>query len=182
MKTLLVLMGGSGSGKTTVARKLEECGYKRLITTTTRPKRNGEKDGVDYHFVTPEEFRRLPKIEEVLYSGFWYGLTVREIEEKGIQYDRLVVVLEKEGAQAVKRLYGDRVDIVFLAISPAEMELRLRERGDTLDSIQERIRQAHERNEFDPPEFVDLVVENTNVEETVRQILEHQKRMKKRVS
>ena len=82
-------------------------------------------------------------------------------------------------ANLVKQLYGNQVDIVFLAISPVEMKRRLRERGDPPDSIQERFRQAHERNEFDPPEFVDLVVENTNVEETVRQILEHQKRMKK---
>ena len=51
MKKIVVLVGGSGSGKTTIAHELEKKGFRRLVTTTTRPKREGEVDQVDYFFV-----------------------------------------------------------------------------------------------------------------------------------
>lgn len=176
MKNLLVIMGGSGTGKTTVARKLEEYGYCRLVTTTTRPRRKGEIDGVSYHFVTEEEFQRIPKVEWAMYAGNFYGLSMKEIEEKGKRYDNLVVVLEKKGAENVKKIYGELVTVVFLRISKEEMERRLSERGDTQENIQARIQHAVEQGEFEPPKFADLVVENKNLEETVKTILEHQKK------
>lgn len=77
MKTIIVIVGGSGSGKTTIAHQLETHGFERLITTTTRSMREGEVNHHDYHFVSKEEFKNLDKIEESEYGGNHYGI-IRE--------------------------------------------------------------------------------------------------------
>jgi guanylate kinase len=59
MGKIVVLVGGVASGKTTIAKRLEEQGFKRIVTYTTRPKRANEVDGVDYHFVSKREFATL---------------------------------------------------------------------------------------------------------------------------
>lgn len=56
---MIILTGKSGSGKTTVARELEKHGFKRAVTCTTRPRRTGEEDGVDYHFLSSKQFEKL---------------------------------------------------------------------------------------------------------------------------
>lgn len=61
-KNTIVLVGQTNSGKTTVAKLLEAYGYKRIVTYTTRPKRQGERDGIDYNFVTDEKFKSMIKM------------------------------------------------------------------------------------------------------------------------
>ena len=60
-KNTIVLVGQTNSGKTTVAKLLEAYGYKRIVTYTTRPKRQGERNGIDYNFVTDEKFKSMIK-------------------------------------------------------------------------------------------------------------------------
>lgn len=171
MKNIVVIVGGSGSGKTTVSDKLQEYGFNRLITTTTRPMRKGEINHVHYHFVTKEEFWKIPKIEHSEYVGNFYGLSKIEIETKLKKYDYLVIVMDRNGASAMKKAYGDIVTVVFLTISPEEMERRMRQRGDSEEKIQERLCQAYEEDEFTKPEIADVEIINLDINQTVHQIL-----------
>lgn len=173
---LLVIMGGSGSGKTTVAQKLEEYGYCKLVTTTTRPMREGEVDGRSYYFVSEEEFWRIPKVEFAKYDDHWYGLSQEEIRKKGQKYEQLVVVLEATGAEKVKELYGNKVTVVFLRISEKEMRKRLTQRQDSQGNIQNRIRWVIEQRELEPPSLADIVIDNESLDKTVKKILEYQKK------
>ena len=63
--SLILFLGESGSGKTTVQRELEKRGVKKVVTYTTRPLREGEADGVEYHFITEERLRKLLANAEV---------------------------------------------------------------------------------------------------------------------
>jgi len=171
MNRIVVLVGGSGSGKSTVAMELEKRGFHRLVTTTTRPMRKGEINHVHYHFVTEEEFWKIERVEENQYVGHWYGLSKAEVKEKLRKYHKLVIVMDINGAKAMKNEYGEMVEVVFLTITPEEMEKRLRKRGDDDVHVRERMRQAYEHQEFTPPSIADLVIHNVNMEKTIHDIL-----------
>ena len=63
---IIVLVGQTASGKTTLARYLEQCGFERIVTYTTRPPRKGEQDGKDYHFIPEDDF--LEKVDEGFFA------------------------------------------------------------------------------------------------------------------
>lgn len=80
-RSIVTVTGPSLSGKTTLVRKLIATGYFReVISHTTRPKRSGEFDGLDYHFVSDAEFRNTEMAEFVEFSGYKYGIAVRTLE------------------------------------------------------------------------------------------------------
>lgn len=176
MKRILVLIGGSGSGKSTVATELEKRGFHRLVTTTTRGMRDGEVNHKDYHFVSKEEFWNIEKVEFNEYVGNFYGLSKAEVNSKMEIYDNLIIVMDVNGAIAMKRVYGDIVHVVFLTITPAEMVERLRQRGGDETHIQERLEQAYQYHEFTKPEVADWEINNLNLETTVQQILDFTKK------
>lgn len=166
-----MLIGGSGTGKTTVANELERRGFHRLITTTTRSKREGEINHVHYHFVSEEEFWQIDRVEESKYAGNWYGLSKEEVNQKMTKYNNLVIVMDVNGAKAIKREYEDIVQVVFLTISSKEMEVRLRKRGGSKSSIQKRLKHAHDHKEFTKPEVADIQIENIDFGKTIETIL-----------
>ena len=89
---MIVLAGASASGKTEVAKLLaKKYGITKIVTTTTRPKRKGEVDGVDYFFVTPERFEEMIRegrfVEYTIYNGQMYGSTKDQIAK-----DKCVVI------------------------------------------------------------------------------------------
>lgn len=93
---MLVLIGPSASGKTEIAKILiRDFGMKKLVTYTTRPARPGEQDGIDYHFVTVDEFKALDEAEEFVettfYNGNYYGSRKRDVDMNK------VVVLDPSG-------------------------------------------------------------------------------------
>lgn len=135
---MLVLIGPSASGKTEVAKMLISMHkMEKLITYTTRAMRFGERDGVDYHFVSVAGFNALKDknefIETTYYNGNYYGSRKKDVAMNK------VVVLDPSGLAQYNKILGDEIISVFLK-TPAELRInRMRIRGDSEDNIKKRI-------------------------------------------
>ena len=145
---LIVLSGPAGSGKGTVlSHILADPTYAYSVSATTRAPRPGEVDGVNYHFLTREEFERRiadgAMLEYTEYCGNYYGTPKKETEAVLASGKHLILEIEVEGAANVKRQYQDAVAIMLLPPSYAEQERRLRGRGtETEEKILARLEQT----------------------------------------
>lgn len=147
---LVIISGPSGCGKSTVIKELFEFpGYKYSVSATTRSPRTGEKHGVNYYFMTKEEFGKKISDGEILehfeYCGNYYG-TLREPVEKmlGGKYN-VILEIEVVGALQVKEKFPEAVMIFLLPPTFAEVEQRLRGRGtDPEEAIVKRLDRAKE--------------------------------------
>ncbi len=168
---LFVLSAPSGTGKTTVAdRLLKSCPkVKRIITTTTRPRREGEVHGVDYIFIDREEFER--KIEEGYFLeyanvyGHYYGTPKDQVlknEEEGI--DSLLVI-DVQGAKKIKDAYPESVLIFLMPPSIEELRRRLLGRGYGRENLEQRLQKAEE--EIACARHFDYIVVNEFIDKTV---------------
>jgi guanylate kinase len=151
MAKVFVITGPSGVGKgTLIARLLERVPNLELsVSATTRPPREGEIDGRDYHFLTPEEFDRRVQAEDFLefatYSGHRYG-TLRSEVRRRLDVGRSVVLeIEVQGASQVRAAMRESVQ-VFIAPPRPEVRLeRLRGRGtDSEEAIAARLKVAEQ--------------------------------------
>ncbi len=149
---LVVISGPSGAGKTSVMRRVYEtcqAPLVRSVSATTRPARNGETDGVDYHFLSDDDFRTLRKkggfLEcfEVFGHGYWYGTLWSEVTT-GLAAGKWVVLeIDVQGAQAVIERFPDAITIFLRPGKREELERRLRGRGtETEEALQRRLAQA----------------------------------------
>ena len=147
---LIVVSGPAGSGKGTVNGELiKKEGFAFSVSATTRAPRPGEVDGVNYFFVTHEEFERRLAAGEMLeytqYCGNYYGTPLREAEEVLARGQNLILEIEVEGAMNVKAKYPDAVLIMLLPPTHAIQEARLRGRGtETEEKILERLSRTRE--------------------------------------
>lgn len=157
---LVVLSGPSGAGKDAVLDEMASRGYRfhRVITCTTRPPRDTERDGVDYFFVSDAEFDRLVAtdglLEHAVVYGHGYGVPRQQVLDQLAAGHDVVVRTDVQGAASIKKLMPDAVLIFIAPASLAEIEERIRARGsDDEDHIQRRLRTAASemarRNEFD---------------------------------
>jgi guanylate kinase len=147
--TLFVITAPSGAGKTSLIKALleDEPGLKRSTSYTTRRPRPGEQDGREYHFVDEPAFLAMQGRGEFLESaqvhGNRYGTskqTIRDVLEKG---QDLILEIDWQGARQVRALYPGCVGIFILPPSMAELERRLRGRGQDAESvIQQRLANA----------------------------------------
>ncbi len=147
---LVVVSGPAGSGKGTVNGMLLQTGeYVYSVSATTRAPRPGEVDGVNYHFITREEFEERIKagmmLEYTEYCGNYYGTPLKEALEVLDSGKNLLLEIEVEGALNVKRLYPEAVLIMLLPPSFAVQEARLRGRGtETEEKILARLERTRE--------------------------------------
>ncbi|MEX1113070.1 MAG: guanylate kinase [Patescibacteria group bacterium] len=157
---LIVVTGPSGVGKGTLIRIIREriphLAYS--VSATTRPRREGEQEGVDYYFLSPEEFdRRIAAgefVEHAEYAGYQYGTLRSEVERHLKSGDSVVLEIDVQGARQIRRSIPEATLIFVSPPSAAELERRLRERGtDTPEHIDKRLAVAVEelkaRHEFD---------------------------------
>ncbi len=147
---LVVISGPAGSGKGTVNKQLLDTGdFAFSVSATTRAPRPGEVDGINYHFITKEDFEKRiatgDMIEYTSYCGNYYGTPRKEVEEVLAAGKNIILEIEVNGAVNVKREYPDAVLILLLPPTYAEQESRLRGRGtETEDKILARLETAKE--------------------------------------
>lgn len=177
---LAIISGPSGAGKSTIVKQLlATCPLplELSISATTRPPRAGERDGVDYHFLTREEFARrranneFLECKEVFGRGDWYG-TLRSAVTAGLGKGKWVLLeIDVEGAMSV---LAQRPDVIMIFLHPGgldELERRLRARGtDTEESICRRLEVAAGELTFRNRYRHEVI--NRTVPEAVREICE----------
>lgn len=149
MSKVFVITGPSGVGKgTLIKRLLADCPNLELsISATTRQPRTGEEDGVDYHFLSPQEFERRMNEEDFLefasYSGNRYGTLRSEVEHRLEAGHSVVLEIEVQGATQVRAAKPDSVQIFIAPPDPAVLRERLAGRGtDSEDAIGKRLETA----------------------------------------
>ena len=149
MAKVFVITGPSGVGKgTLIERLLERLPELELsVSATTRSPREGEVDGRDYHFLSPEEFDRRVEAGEFLehagYSGNEYGTLHEEVERRLAEGRSVVLEIEVQGARQVRDAKPEAVQIFIAPPDPAALRERLEARGtDSAEAIEERLRTA----------------------------------------
>jgi len=170
-----VLSGPSGVGKDAVLDGLKRSGrpFHYAVTATTRPQRQGEKDGVDYHFVSPEKFQEMVKRGELLERaqvyGNLYGVPRREVEQALKEGHDVIVKADVQGAATIKGIAPQALLIFVAPPSMEELVARLRQRqSESSVDLNRRIETAHEEMKRLP--IFDYVVVNDEVERAVAEI------------
>ena len=152
---MIVVSAPSGAGKTTVVTRVlnELDGLRFSVSHTTRAPRAGEQDGVEYHFIDVPAFERLRDtgqlLEWALNYGHYYGTGVAELEKARRDGVDLLLDLDVKGAAQVRNKIADAVTVFVLPPSYADLEQRLRGRGqDDEASIRRRLDVAREELSF----------------------------------
>ncbi|MBQ5782161.1 MAG: guanylate kinase [Oscillospiraceae bacterium] len=176
-KNIVVISGPSGCGKDTVVKKILATDERFVlsVSATTRNRRPTETDGVDYIFLSVEEFEsKLANDEFVEYTNYvgnYYGTLKQQIEDKVNAGKVVVLVIEVEGAQNVKKAYPDCLTIFLAPPSIEELERRLRNRGTEDETvIKQRLFKAKEELGFQSS--YDYIVENNYIEQCAQSIID----------
>jgi guanylate kinase len=172
---LLVLSAPSGGGKSSIARNLlqarDDLGYS--VSATTRPMREGEREGVDYYFLTRDEFLRRREAGEFLewatYGGHLYGTLRSEIDRIFAARRHAVLDIEIDGARQIRQSFPNSLHLFVLPPSAEVLIGRLKGRNtEPAEVVRERI--AHAVEELDAVTEYDYVVVNQDLVIAVAQV------------
>ena len=162
---LIIISGPSGVGKdATLARmKKAEPLFHYVVTATTRPKRPGEKDGVDYRFLSEDQFHQLAETKQLLewakVYGNYYGVPKEEIKEALNRGQDVIVKVDVQGASTIKQILPDAVFIFLIPPSTEELANRLKRR-QSQPSAELNLRLNKAREEMESLSLFDYVVVN----------------------
>ncbi|MDH8700807.1 guanylate kinase [Dysgonomonadaceae bacterium PH5-43] len=172
---LIILSAPSGSGKSTIINKILEQGFpmKFSISATSRAPRGEEKHGIEYYFLTPQEFRQKIKdgdfleYEEV-YPDKFYGTLKSEVEKELNKGNDVVLDVDVAGGLNIKKIYGEQALLIFvMPPSVEELKRRLEARGtDKPEVIADRISKAAYEMSLAPK--YDKIIINEDLEKAIK--------------
>jgi len=174
-RLLLVLSAPSGGGKTTIAKKLlqvrNDLGYS--VSATTRAMRNGEREGVDYHFLKRPEFERRRDAHEFLewaeYGGQLYGTLKREIDGIFAEGHHAVLDIDIEGARQIRKNLSNSLQVFVLPPSAEVLMERLTRRNtENRELLRKRLTRASE--ELAAVAEYDYAIVNQDLDTAVAQV------------
>jgi len=175
---IIILAAPSGAGKTTIKSRLLSAMPNQLsfsISAATRKIRGGEQNGVDYFFISEEEFKN--KIDsnqfvewEMVYPGSYYGTTVDELQRIWSENKTPILDIDVQGALHVKELYGEKAMAIFIKPpSLAILQERLEKRGtDNAEQIKTRLAKAAEEISFS--ENFDHIILNDDLDKASEEV------------
>jgi guanylate kinase len=175
---LVIISGPAGAGKSTIVRRLlHECPMplQLSVSATTRQRRPQEADGIDYHFLSPQEFSRrrdageFLECKEVFGRGDWYGTLKSEVESGFASGNWVILEIDVDGASSVLEAHPEAITIFLHTGSMEELERRLRGRAtETEASIQRRLEVA--RHELARKHLYRHEVVNYTIDQAVKDI------------
>ena len=172
---LIIFSAPSGSGKSTIINIVlqKEFNLEFSISATSRAPRGEEKDGVEYYFLSSEEFKEKIKNNELVeweevYPGTFYGTLKSEVDRIAAKGNNIIFDLDVVGGLNLKKMYGEQALSIFIQPpSIEELEKRLTSRGtDSPDKIKERLAKANE--ELSYANKFDTVIINDDLNKAVR--------------
>ena len=167
---MIVLVGESASGKSSIEKYLvDNYGYKKIVSYTTRPPRNGEVDGVDYHFISVEQFESLKEqdffAETATYRGWHYGTAKEDCTN-----DK-VAVLTPHGLRQISKIKNINVISFYINVPRRDRLIKILQRGDDIE-------EAYRRSLSDVGQFdgikdeVNYVIDNISYNKSVKEMTE----------
>lgn len=177
---IIILTAPSGAGKTTIKTRLLAGMAEQLsfsVSATTRKMRGGETDGVDYIFISEEQFKeKIDKGQfvewQMVYPGMYYGTTVDEMKRIWSEGKTPLLDIDVKGALNVKKMFGEQVLTIF--IEPPSIDIlqeRLMRRGtESAEHINTRISKAKEEMEY--RNSFDRVIMNDDLERATKEVNE----------
>lgn len=174
---LFVMSGPSGTGKGTICTKLLETEDIFLsVSSTTRERRKGERDGVTYNYVTKDEFEKMivngEMLEYASYSGNYYGTPKSAVNKSLEEGKNVLLEIEVQGAEKVKAAFPEAVLIFIIPPSMAELKKRLTERGRE-DERQILTRLEAAREELKKSALYTKIIKNDNLDTCVCEVAEY---------
>ncbi len=172
---LIVVSAPSGCGKgTLLAQVLKDDNFYCSVSATTRSPREGEKDGVNYWFISPEEFRRRidegDMLEYAEYCGNYYGTMRSQVYKKLNEGRDVILEIEVQGAMNIRRSCPEAVLVFLLPPSLATLRHRLEKRGtEDEETISRRVGEA--AREISQAEKYDYIIVNDAIEDAVSDFL-----------
>lgn len=172
---MIVLVGESASGKSSIEKNLvKNYGYSKVVSYTTRQPRDGEVNGVDYHFITKSQFRRLKEqgffAETAVYNGWYYGTA-----KKDCTNDK-VAVLTPHGLRQIKKIDGIKTISFYINVPRRDRLIKILQRGDDIEEAYRR--SLSDVGQFDGIEDeVDYVINNEsykyNIDKMTLEVINH---------
>ena len=139
---IYLILGHSGSGKSTIRNALTSHGIKKIITYTTRPPRVSEVDGIDYNFIDQELFKKMDQdnlfIGTTCYVGNYYSTLKEDLEKNNNKDSDCVIVVDKKGVLAIKKEFANARSI-YLKCSRETLRDRMIKRNDHANDIEKRL-------------------------------------------
>jgi guanylate kinase len=163
-----VISAPSGVGKTTLCRRLLDriSGISFSVSYTTRNPRQGEFDGIDYHFITQDRFEEMVSADAFLewarVYGNFYGTSKSEVLSRLEMGEDVLLDIDVQGARQVRRLFQEAILIFLLPPSWSVLEARLRNRGSE-DSSRLKLRMANAKSEMEAVHEYDFAVINDDL-------------------
>ena len=174
---LIVVSAPSGCGKDTViSRVLEKLGDEAALSVsmTTREMRPGEAEGVNYYYVSAEQFKEHIEngdmLEYAVYGSNFYGTPVKPVKDRLNEGKTVFLIIEVEGGGNVKKIFPEAKKIFIVPPSMQELESRLRGRGtDSEEAITKRLEIA--KTELERASEYDYIIENSVLEDAVSDVM-----------